>query len=138
GGDELLLELGLDGRAGVAALRVDPRLGMGLRSQRKHSEEDGPPDRQVDRGHGKRATHQCASLGVSISSTSTPPMSLGWTKITGTPWAPIRGSPVPSTVAPLARMSSRAARMSGTSKQTWCCPPLGFFSRNAAIGEASP
>ena len=25
--------------------------------------------------------------------------------------------------------------MSGTSKQTWCCPPSGFFSRNFAIGE---
>ena len=78
------------------------------------------------------------SVGSAISSTSTPPMSFGCTKITGTPWAPMRGSPVPSTVAPLARISSRAARMSGTSKQTWCWPPRGFLARKAWIGESSP
>ena len=61
-------------------------------------------------------------------------MSLGWTKITGTPWAPMRGLPSFSTVAPLATMSSRAASMSGTSKQTWCWPPLGFLARKAVIG----
>ena len=36
---------------------------------------------------------QCAPFGVSIISASTPPMSLGWTKTTGVPCAPIRGSP---------------------------------------------
>src|SRR3546814_8875164 len=43
-------------------------------------------------------------LGVSISSTSTPPLSLGWTKMTGVPFAPMRGSP--STFAPFASIRS--------------------------------
>ena len=59
---------------------------------------------------------QCASFGVSINSTSTPPMSFGWTKITSVPCAPIRGSP--STFAPFASISALASWMSGTSKQT--------------------
>ena len=66
----------------------------------------------------RRATRrcQCASFGVSIISTSTPPISFGWTKITSVPCAPIRGSP--STFAPLASISALASWMSGTSKQT--------------------
>src|SRR6476469_5396812 len=65
-----------------------------------------------------------------------PPMSLGWTKKTSVPCAPMRGSP--RMRAPLASNSALATWMSGTSKQTWCCPPSGFFSRNFTIGEFSP
>ena len=46
----------------------------------------------VTRADHDRGGHQpCPpSTGVAISSTSTPPVSRGWTKITGTRWAPIR------------------------------------------------
>ncbi len=40
---------------------------------------------------------------------------LGSRKSTGLPWAPIFGSPLPSTRAPVAIRASRAARMSSTS-----------------------
>src|SRR3990167_4958716 len=138
GGEELLLELGVHRRAGIAAVAlVYAGFGVADRAQRQDGEQHRPPDGQEDRDAGGDA-HQCGSFGVSISSTSTPPMFFGWTKITGTPCAPMRGLPSLSTVAPLACMSSRAAMMSGTSKQTWCCPPLGFLARKAWIGEASP
>src|SRR5436190_5859302 len=118
GGEELLLELRVHRRARVPAVApVDPRLVMALHAQRQHGEQHRPPDGQEDRDRRDRA-HQWAPFGVSISSTRTPPMFLGWTKITGTLWAPMRGTPLFSTVAPLATMSSRAAMMSGTSKQT--------------------
>src|SRR6185437_1062131 len=108
-------------------------------AERQDGEQDGPPDGQVDRDRGGDAQHhQWLLSGLVISSTSTPPMSFGWTKITGTPCAPIRGLPPFSTVAPLAARSSRAASMSSTSKQTWCCPPFGFFSRKARMGDVSP
>ena len=32
-------------------------------------------------------------------------------------------------------MSALASWISGTSKQTWCCPPFGFFSRKLMIGD---
>ena len=72
--------------------------------------------------------------GLCINSTSTPPMSFGWMKIIGVPCAPMRGSPVPSTRAPFATISSRAAIMSSTSKQIWCWPPAGFASKNRRLG----
>src|SRR6476660_1495058 len=75
-------------------------------------------------------------FGLSMISVRTPPMSLGWTKKTSVPCAPMRGSP--STRAPLASNSDLAAWISGTSKQTWCWPPKGFFSRNFRMGELSP
>ena len=60
---------------------------------------------------------QCsiATFGLSMISVSTPPMSLGWTKKMGVPWAPMRGSP--STLAPLPSNQALASSMSGTSKQ---------------------
>src|SRR6202007_2125210 len=109
---------------------VDSGLGIARHADRQDGEEHRPPDGQVEGDVGGDA-HQCAPLGVSISSTRTPPMFFGWTKITGTPCAPIRGLPSFSTVAPLAIMSS-------TSKQTWCWPPFGFFSRKPRTGDFSP
>ena len=41
----------------------------------------------------------------------------------------MRGSP--STFAPFASISALAWWMSGTSKQTWCWPPAGFFGEEA-------
>src|SRR5580700_3655651 len=118
GGDELALEVRVDRRGRIAAAgHLDPLLRVAANAQRQDGEQGGPPDGQID-GDAGLEVHTCAAaVGSAISSISTPPISLGWRKITGTPWAPMRGSPVPSTVAPLARMSSRAAMMSGTSKQ---------------------
>ena len=110
-------EAGIDRGARIAAVAlVDARIGMAGHAQRQDHEQHGPPDGQEDRDGGER-THQWAPLGVSMSSTRTPPMFLGWTKITGVPCAPMRGLPPLSTVAPLACMSSRAASMFSTSKQ---------------------
>src|SRR5690606_22093272 len=132
GGEEFALQIGLQGRAPLAAVGGPLLVGL-VHAQRQDGEQRDPPADDVDRQHGQgtdRHAHQWApSFGVSISSTRTPPMSLGWTKMIGVPWAPMRGSPVPRMVAPLARRASRAAMMSLTSKPTCCWPPLGFFAR---------
>src|SRR3546814_18176805 len=57
----------------------------------------------------------CASFGVSLNSTRTPPISLGCTKMTGVPCAPMRGSP--STLAPFAFLTAFEDRISGTTNQ---------------------
>ncbi len=58
--------------------------------------------------------HSFCCYACSIS-TSVPQKSLGCRNSTGLPWAPIFGSPSPSTRAPCALSLSRAARMSSTS-----------------------
>src|SRR5438445_8802006 len=92
-GDELPLELGVDRRAGIRPVVGQARVGAALHAQRQDCEQHRPPDGQVDGDQGDGSAHQWLPVGVAMSSTSTPPMSLGWTKITGTPWAPMRGSP---------------------------------------------
>jgi MATE family multidrug resistance protein len=75
-------------------------------------------------------------LGATLYAARTPSESLGWMKMTSVPCAPIRGSP--STLAPFFSISTLVACISFTSKQTWCCPPLGFFSRKFRMGDFSP
>src|SRR5215831_19584106 len=75
---------------------------------RQHGEQRYPPDQEVD-GDGRAFAHSCSS------STKVPQKSFGCRNSTGLPWAPIFGSPSPSTRAPCALSVSRAARMSGTS-----------------------
>src|SRR4029079_12939075 len=82
----------------------------GAHSNRQHGEEHNPPDDDVDRyGEGERHSY------ASSSSTRVPQKSLGCRNSTGLPWAPILGSPSPSTRAPWAINLSRASLMSGTS-----------------------
>src|ERR1700759_5024008 len=47
GGDELLLELGIDRRAGIAAVVGQARIGAADGAERQHREQNGPPDGQV-------------------------------------------------------------------------------------------
>ncbi len=56
-----------------------------------------------------------SSVQACSSSIRVPQKSLGWRKMTGLPWAPVFGSPSPSTRAPAAFIRSRAAMMSATS-----------------------
>src|SRR6516225_1732080 len=87
GGDEFLLEPRIDRGRGIAAAGGrDPRLRMAHLASGQDGEEHHPPDDQKGRDRGLQI-HQWTSFGSAISSTRTPPMSLGCTKITGTPWA---------------------------------------------------
>src|SRR6185369_3720245 len=71
-------------------------------------EEHDPPDEEID-DEGRQKVHACSS------SIRLPRKSLGCRNRTGLPWAPVLGSPSPSTRAPLAFSRSRAARISSTS-----------------------
>ncbi len=68
---------------------------------------------------GTRARHKAPRLPSAVhacsSSIRQPLKSFGCRNSTGLPWAPVFGSPSPSTRAPLAFSRSRAARMSSTS-----------------------
>src|SRR5207302_5452764 len=61
GGDELLLELRIDRRAGIGAVVGQARVGATGHAKRQYGEQHGPPDGQVDRDQGDGAAHQCAS-----------------------------------------------------------------------------
>src|SRR5262249_41023 len=81
----------------------------------QHGKEHQPPDDKEDRED--RVPRHCAPLACQAcsSSTSVPRKSLGCRNSTGLPWAPILGSPSPSTRAPSALRRSRAEMMSSTS-----------------------
>src|SRR5262249_45714476 len=88
----------------------DALLALCAHPDRQNREEYGPPDHNVD-GDGEGHAHALACS----SSTSVPLKSLGCRNRTGLPWAPVLGSPPPSTRAPAARRLLRAAKMSPTS-----------------------
>src|SRR5450432_2178733 len=90
-------EIGLHRRAGIVA---GHGIVVSLHAPGQHGEQDRPPDQEIDDEPGEPA-HACSS------SMSVPRKSLGWRNNTGLPWAPILGSPSPSTRAPAAFRWSR-------------------------------
>src|ERR1700687_5623176 len=97
GGDGLPQQQRLHRRAGVAAWRNIARFLLALYAPGKHREQHDPPQHEIDRSQKHPRFHQACS-----NSTSVPKKSFGCRNNTGLPWAPILGSPSPSTRAPSA------------------------------------
>src|ERR1700687_2792859 len=79
-------------RAGIV---TGHRALVALNAPGQHCKQDRPPDEEIDDEAGEPG-HACSS------SIRVPRKSLGWRNSTGLPWAPILGSPLPSTRAPVA------------------------------------
>src|SRR5688572_25566363 len=89
-------------------------LALGAHADGQHGKQHGPPEDHVD-GNAEGDAHDGLNAQACSISTRVPQKSLGCRNSTGLPWAPILGSPSPSTRAPAALSRSRAARMSSTS-----------------------
>src|SRR5215471_2241530 len=98
------------GGPGIGARRDFVPFVLALDAPRQDRKQHHPPDQEEDRERGGDRHAQACS-----SSTRVPAKSLGCRNSTGLPWAPVFGSPSPSTRAPPALSASRAARMSETS-----------------------
>src|SRR5215469_17417843 len=98
-------EIGAHRRAGIV---TGLRILLALDAPGQNRKQDRPPDQEID-DEAREPVHACSS------SISVPRKSLGCRNSTGLPWAPVFGSPSPSTRAPAAFNRSRAARMSSTS-----------------------
>ena len=133
----LLLQLRVHRRAGIAAVAGSMPASAWLgHAQRQDGEQHRPPDGQVDRRSAVNGPLISARpSGFPSARRARRPCPSGGRRSPARRGRRCAARRSPSTVAPLARMSSRAARMSSTSKQTWCWPPLGFFSRKAVIGD---
>src|SRR5258705_7905800 len=102
-----------DRRAGIGAGCPLAVLMLAADAERQRHEQHDPPEHEVDRERGGDAvSHRIQACSIS---TSAPEKSFGWKNSTGLPWAPIFGTPSPSTRAPSLISLSRAAMMSGTS-----------------------
>lgn len=108
GQDHLSSKLGCNGCPGLRARNHLPTFDLRLNAQRQDREQDQPPEDEVD------CEAKC-NAHASSNSTSVPQKSFGWRNKTGLPWAPILGSPSPSTRAPSPVKRSRALIMSSTS-----------------------
>src|SRR3984957_17371686 len=111
--DQFPAHHGCDRRAGIGARRAFAVFVLAAHPERQRQEKHDPPDDEVDREPGGYAVDH-AVQACSIS-TSAPEKSFGCRNNTGLPWAPIFGTPSPSTRAPCLIRMSRAAMMSGTS-----------------------
>src|SRR6185437_3018387 len=112
GPDQLAPHQARDRRTGIGAGRTAAILVLATHAERQGQEQHNPPDDEVDRercGDGVGHVQACSI------STRAPEKSFGCRNSTGLPWAPIFGTPSPSTRAPSLIRMSRAAMMSGTS-----------------------